>query len=142
MENTLENKAKFFAQYWGQKVLYVGGIGLAPIGTNGWNLKHPDFFLELTPLSDITDEDAIEFFDIVWSKVGTHKNKSREFKIDFGKDWAESPTSERYGLIPTGLFHGVDFLRSKGYALPWMGLSVEQQIKYGWVKLKQDVPNT
>ena len=28
-----------------------------------------------------------------------------------------------------------DFLRSKGYALPWMGLSVEKLVEYGWVVL-------
>lgn len=30
----------------------------------------------------------------------------------------------------------VDFLRSKGYVLPWMGLSVEQLVEFGWIKLK------
>lgn len=28
-----------------------------------------------------------------------------------------------------------DFLRSRGYALPFKGISVEEQIKAGWVKL-------
>jgi hypothetical protein len=27
------------------------------------------------------------------------------------------------------------YLVSKGYALPYMGLSVEQLIEYGWIKL-------
>ena len=48
LENTIENKAKFFAQYWGQKVLEVGGgVGLVKVGVDGWNLKHPSFFLRL-----------------------------------------------------------------------------------------------
>lgn len=34
------------------------------------------------------------------------------------------------------LIETIDYIRSKGYALPWMGLSVEQQIEYGWIKLK------
>lgn len=28
-----------------------------------------------------------------------------------------------------------DYLRSRGYALPFMGISVEQQIEAGWIKL-------
>ena len=32
----------------------------------------------------------------------------------------------------------VDYLRSKGYALPWMDLSVEDLVKYGWIKLKEN----
>lgn len=48
LENTLENKAKFFAQYYGQKVLEVGGgVGLVKVAVDGWNLKHPSFFLLL-----------------------------------------------------------------------------------------------
>ena len=30
----------------------------------------------------------------------------------------------------------IDYLRSKGYALPYMDLSVEDLISYGWIKLK------
>ena len=40
-------KCRFFAQYWGTKTMYVGGVGLVEIGKGGWNLKHPDFFLKL-----------------------------------------------------------------------------------------------
>jgi len=34
-------------------------------------------------------------------------------------------------------FEAVDFLRSKGYALPFMGLSVDELVNYGWIKFKQ-----
>jgi len=137
MENNTHNKVMFFVQYWGQNVLRTPTQVVNV--SNVWNLGHKSFYLELTPLSDITDEDAIEFFDIVWSKVGTHKDKPNDFKIEFGKEWALSPLSERYGLIPTGLFHGVDWLRSKGYALPFHDLSVDDLVNYGWVKLKQNL---
>lgn len=128
-------RCRFFAQYWGSKTLYVGGAGLQTIGKGGWNLNHPDFFLQLKTIEDISDDDAVEFFDIVWGNVGTHKDKSRDFKIKFGKDWALSPFSERYGLIPTGLFHGIDYLRSKGYALPFMGHSIQDMVSLGWLQL-------
>jgi hypothetical protein len=117
LESTLENKAKFFAQYWGTKTMYVGGVGLVEIGKGGWNLKHPDFFLQLTPLSQITDEDAIE--------IGY--DNSEDFKYHFLK-WNEVHKTE---VIDA------DLLRSKGYALPWMGLSVDELVEYGWIKLKE-----
>jgi len=44
-------RSRFFAQYWGTKSLYIGGVGLVELGTGGWNLKHPDFFLQLKPIS-------------------------------------------------------------------------------------------
>lgn len=121
MENNLENKERFFALYWGQKVMYVGGVGFVKIGHAGWNLKHPDFFLELKPLSSISDEDAIEV-----SKLCVNGNDKR---IDNIKVYARIYASQS-SLIN-------DFLRSRGYALPWMGLLVEELVQRGWVKLKQ-----
>lgn len=61
---------------------------------------------------------------------------------------------EETGLIPANTFglkrvlensvyveradigRGVDYLRSKSYALPWNGITVEEMIEWGWVKLK------
>lgn len=28
-----------------------------------------------------------------------------------------------------------DFYRSKGYAVPWLGLSVDKMVEFGWIKL-------
>lgn len=123
----------FFAKYWGVKCLYVVGVGLVEIGTGGWNLKHSDFFLELKSLDNISDDDAIEYFDILWHE--THKSKSKEFKIEYGKEWANSLLAERFGLIPSNILHGADFLCAKGYALPFMGYSIEKLVEFGWIKL-------
>src|SRR5690606_10814141 len=65
MENALENKAKFFAQYWGQKVMRCktfnattghGLSGLMNVDVNSEIIKE-NWFLELKPLSSISDED-------------------------------------------------------------------------------------
>lgn len=106
MENTLENKAKFFAQYWGQKCGKNQYCNLSINKSNILNITH----LELKPLSQISDENA--------KKLGF--TNSRDFLAVGNKD-------NRYN---------VDFLRSKGYALPYMDLSVEDLVEYGWVKLK------
>ena len=111
-------KCRFFAQYWGTKTLYVGGVGLVEIGKGGWNLKHPDFFLQLKPLSKITDEDAISMYR------GLERNyeSANQFLEDY----------KSIGFLEQS---EVDFLRSKGYAVPFMGYSVEDLVSFGWVRL-------
>ena len=126
MENTLENKAKFFALYYGQKIL----IWNDKISQNLIKLKlnilidyiDTTDILELKPLSSISDEDAIEV-----SKLCVNGDDKR---IENIKVYA------RIYALQSALIN--DFLRSRGYALPWMGLSVEKLIKYGWIKLKED----
>ena len=111
-------KCRFFAQYWGTKKMYVGGVGLVEVGKGGWNLKHPDFFLQLKPLSKITDEDAISMYR------GLERNyeSSNQFLEDY----------KSIGFLEQS---EVDFLRSKGYAVPYMEYSVDELVKIGWVQL-------
>lgn len=113
MENTLNNKGKFFAQYWDQKVMtkVVRGENKAKITTHNdvcsnWKFGElVESYLELKPLSSITDEDA--------KKLGY-----------------SSPF-----LLKKHSSFQVDELRALGYALWWHDLSVEKQIEYGWIKL-------
>lgn len=145
MENTLENKAKFFGQYAGQRICrYTDWM------ESGYHIPRiPDVqdnqHLELTPLSDITNEDAIEG-SIKIQRLNVDNeiieikryNSFISFKIIHNgcnfktcysfHHWANNP----YQLS----LEYCDYLRSKGYALPYMGLSVEKLIEYGWVKLK------
>ena len=116
--NKTDVKCRFFAQYWGTKTMYVGGVGLVEVGKGGWNLKHPDFFLQLKPLSKITDEDAISMYR------GLERNyeSSNQFLEDY----------KSIGFLEQS---EVDFLRSKGYAVPYMEYSVDELVKIGWVKL-------
>ena len=111
-------KCRFFAQYWGTKTMYVGGVGLVEIGKGGWNLKHPDFFLQLKPLSKITDEEATSMYR------GLERNyeNSNQFLEDY----------QSIGFLEQS---EVDFLRSKGYAVPFMEYSVDDLVKMGWVQL-------
>ena len=143
MENTKENKARFFAQYLGSDfentytrptVLRITGATIDLINNERME-QWKDSKVILKPLSSISDEDAVELgsvlgfmnftkvsvedsgFWIVWEVNG----EIRKNKFVF------------YNDIPFPL---ADFLRSKGYALPYLGLSVEQQIEYGWIKLQ------
>ena len=122
MENTLENKAKFFALYWGQKI-----IASEKFNSDSRYLidgcKIIDYeYLELKPLSSISGEEAKQvarlegFIERLFA--------SGIMVID-----TYAGIEDR---MPASI---VDYLRSRGYALPYMGITVEQQIEYGWVKL-------
>jgi len=132
MKNTLENKAKLFAQYWGQPILSLDMNNNYP-NQKPWfdfvydeNYNSPSF-LQLKPLSSITDEGLLEVAKIVgYRNIITDMRKKREL-IRLTKSAISS-----HVLV----YKVVDYLRSKGYALPFMGLSVEKQIEYGWIKLK------
>lgn len=157
MENNLENKTKFFAQYWGQRV-FVGHV-LEEVNSSYIDPMYDTSILELKPLEDITDEDAIDVAKIVspmlfdgngdngghiidkseikagWISV-KHMRKITMVDIDLDGFVFEYHEDEGY-TRPSLVNAGADYLRSKGYALPWMGLSIDDLIKYGWVKLKK-----
>lgn len=133
IENTLQNKVKFFAQYYDQRILIKPNEIDNPYNI-GCLLRfiYAEDYLELTPLSQITDEDAIEV--AVFGSIDVSLTEiSRDFAIKNGKHWAQLISEN---LISPGI-HCLDYLRSKSYALPFMGLSIDDLISYGWVKLKE-----
>lgn len=124
MENTLENKSKFFAQYYYQNIL------------NGKTLKvsikrqvSKFDYISLKPLSSITDEDKY--------KVYTYLNlRMNMTTLRYEYESTQDSVIREYTSNTINV-NCIDYLRSKGYALPFMGLSVDTLIEYGWVKLKK-----
>ena len=118
-QNTLENKARFFAQYWGQQVQRYENNNYKKV-VNGFietNLQDKDYLL-LKPISKITDEDAISMY----------RGLERNYE-------SANQFLEDYKSIGFLVQSEVDFLRSKGYAVPFMNYSVEDLVKMGWVQL-------
>lgn len=157
MENTLENKAKFFAQYWLQEVLCSDIFHYKNKKMNGNNIPS-DHYLELKPLSQISDDDAINVAKLVSPMLFEGRGKNGGHYIDKSEIWWYSVKHDGKILMvdidldgyvfeydevdeykrPSRSLIGTDYLRSKGYALPYMDLSVEDLIDYGWVKLKEN----
>jgi len=172
MENNTHNKALFFALYYGQSIM-TDAVNFNIIVNHDLNWQHNSFYLELTPLSDITDEDAIQvarlthqipekqfnvkrkddiiYIDTEFNKYGIQYFVSMIYK--YGTVCARMNFKERDGKTfdsntvnigqvnmdskqPIPYIAIVDYLRSKGYALPYMDLSVDDLVNYGWVKLK------
>ena len=136
LENTLENKAKFFAQYWGQYVLYFTSDFLRKIDNLTLDSIENDDYLELKHISQISDEDAIEVSKIFG--LGHLSGAIKELILSiFRTSINDSGTTSSTNGIKNWL-HVFDYLRSKGYALPYMDLSVEDLVEYGWIKLKEN----
>lgn len=156
IQNTLGNKAKFFAQYWGQKVvIWNKNLNILPKRNILINEVDEMDILELTPLSQITDEDAKEITTICEEKYILSRGTKDGFRIETasslsGDNQDRSIYYSKDGIV---LFYNdgnwggsgykvvntlkiYDYLRSKGYALPWMDLTIEDLIEYGWIKLK------
>ena len=178
-QNTLENKAKFFTQYWRQDILcrVIFGKNKNEIimhNTPCSNLKLGeiiDSYLELKPLSQISDEDAIHIARVC------HQVPNSNFEIKRQDDIIHATNIDNVGIerhicinfkyatincnirIPddndklvnykvniseihmnasrvVGYIQSLDYIRSKGYAIPYMDLSVKDLIEYGWIKLK------
>lgn len=135
-EITPENKAKFFAQYYPQKILHhVDYEDYCPVGFSEMldinYYANNSYYLSLKPLSSISEEDALEVFDILFPNSG-YKN---EVKLDLIKDWIYLIGRESGGYLPKNYVLFIDCLRSNGYAIQWMGLTVQEMVEAGWIKL-------
>ena len=139
MKNTPENKAKFFAQYWGQKILKGIPSDEPSLGCRRVWAKNIDrgivaSYLELKPLSQITDEDALKVWEMM-NLISSYPEESKKLMV---KDWLQTGRVLAPQISNFREAFVFDFLRSKGYALPCMGISVEQQIEWGWLRLKSN----
>lgn len=133
-ENTIENKAAFFALYWGQKVLKgVGYPDHKPYDLTHYEMESPsNHYLYLIHPQYITDEDAMEIINMM--DVNPSKN---HFWIQMIRTSGIIYTLDLRNTDSEVCFISLDFLRSRGYALPWKGLSVDDLVEYGWVKLQE-----
>lgn len=126
LENTKTNQKLFFGQYLTQKV------GRIIDSTNYWPVGNPESdYLELRTPNQLEKEELMEllrFFDdrannLIEPEWHAHKYIERIFKNDNSLSFQER-------------ICGIDWLRSKGILVPWMGLNEQDLIDYGWVKLK------
>ena len=130
MENTLKNKARFSSLYFGQEVRIWEelpdnkcNVGYASLSTDAVMDSH----LELRLVTDITDDEVKECFNYGTDAVGD----MRVIKFEPIEGFRSHVLEEFVTFTPCS-----DYLRSIGIALDWMGLTVEKQIEYGWIKIK------
>lgn len=126
-----ENKAKFFGLYLNLRnsIIRTGFVNRDNINPNGVD-EHDSLLLK--PLSSISDED-LEAINFTFPN-GKPDDLSLKFEIDgISNKWiAYSEGRFVEGILCLTHF---DILRSLGYAISWMGLSVKQMVEAGWIKL-------
>lgn len=129
-KNTPERKAQFFALYWGQEVM----IEFSGMFSDKMMKRYPvsyleivnqstkNYWLELKPISQISDEDAIALgFEDAPELVKELEKNQEVFYTHF---------IDAYDA---------DFLRSRGYVLNDYYGTVEEKVSWGWVKLREEV---
>lgn len=124
MENNLENKCRFFGIYYRQNVLTINNgehkhcilhdLHHNIVSGNKLNLKNIKY---------LSDEVITEIAKINKTSFEIIKNALVD---DIIKEF-------HYSVI--NITHTLDHLRINGYAVPWMGLSVEKMIEYDWIIL-------
>ena len=149
LNNNVEEKSKFFAMYFGQNVMgelnYKVGSGI----TLGEEFVE-NSFLNLKPLSLISDDDAIELVrlkflydkgdvnDLISIKVAKSFDRNG-FSISLEavvvhKKWNDFVERVFIGKEKTYSYF-IDYLRSKGYLVPYLNYTIEEIIEMGWVRV-------
>jgi len=132
-------KSTFFAQYFGQKILnpyslltYTNTGVLQTINSVQLSGIRDNDFLQLKPLSKISDEDAKKIQSTLLNIIGLD-GLIRENSIELVKEVISNYSKmDCLFMLPSSC---VDKLRELGYAVDWNGLKVSQQIILGWTKL-------
>jgi hypothetical protein len=124
-----ENRRKFEALYFGQDVFWSCREPMEKTNIlDARKLARPFSkydAIELKPLSLISDEDAIEVAKMM---VGERFENSKIIGQAYAHWLHKEPN---YNLD----WKVVQYFRKKRYACPFEGLSVEEMIEAGWIKL-------
>lgn len=154
MENNIKNKGAFFALYWGQRVKFFTVNGpnfLQKIGKTYMIQYHIlNSSLLLRTINQLSEKELIQLIKKQFDELPNQFQISEVFNSDKYKGleyyYFHSRLNKKL-LGSVALTNGskkledlnsnqIDFLRSIGIAVPWNGVSVEKQIEYGWIKLK------
>lgn len=133
MENNRFNKAKFASRYFLQDVFYITDLHPANNLTGGLldaiAKEQIGGYLKLKSLNLISDDDAIA--------VGKLRGDAIDSELLRGMATVRHliDCDPVYWNNIDNLSSVLEYLCLRGYALPWLGVSVEKQVEYGWVKL-------
>jgi len=135
---TQQNKERFFALYWGQCVGCDKKVTNCTIDDVYMSLlcenkTFEPYYLTLKDINDISEEDIEELRDIT-SNSDFYNTVTDNVKALQHYDYNPYSPAPVYGDIE---IEYVDFFRSKGYALEFMGITVKEMLEAGWIKLNK-----
>lgn len=140
-----ELKQRFFALYWGQKVAFVpfkepsDQICNVKDRCSYGEIKAE--YLLLRPLSSITDTEAIELSKILDPNLSVEDLDSvvTEYKGQLVRSFEEIDFVPAENQIsPIRIHFACQYLISKSFAIPYMGHSVAELEKAGWIKFVKE----
>lgn len=131
-DNNTQDRKRLFAQYFWQKV-YKSPYFEELDYLSGDKITFTTGYLLLTSLSAITKEHKQYLKELLGIDDFTNQDNATQFIkcLRDSRNWLMGNNEDVQLLL-----QGCDYLRSKGYALPFMGISVEEQVSKGWIKLK------
>lgn len=158
------NKEKFFALYWGQDIVFNDES--SPLSNNYFSELDQQFMydhgvafyrLGLKSISKISDQDAIEVAkrlmpifaecnsievhrecNVCVKFIGLGEVKIYHPELSFIVNDYNNPNGAIY-QSPENISHCIDFIRSKGYFHPWMGLSAHDLEQADWIILDEEI---
>lgn len=147
MENNNQNRARYFGAYVGQPLVGESlllrplssitdeeAVQVFKIASKVYNPIQQTYLNSYSHEVHVSARES----DHITVKMG----KSTELDIDFDADiqmfiiGLTDMEDMRSHLYSTFILEAYQYLQSVGIALPWMGLKVEEMVKYGWIKLK------
>lgn len=141
---TPEIKARIAALYYGQSIMQTtiknnphdlsGIMRVEPLAFMEWDSQ---YFLNVARVSSITDEDAIEV-----ANIATGWNEDEYLNPSDVPYWLDEILTGNCALTANyvsgyQIIDVIDCLRSKGYALPAFGYSVDELAEAGVFKIKE-----
>lgn len=147
MESSIKNKERFLLQYQATYSCFEN------VHNTSWFIVPnivfgPKVDLGNTGLKNLEELPPLELKHIAYAKMEDIKHcLSKIFADGYEKhssylEYCESQNYDndqmkRYFLKAKYLFslEIYDYLRSKGYAVPWNGITVEELVELGWIKL-------
>ncbi len=134
---TDELKERFFAQYLYQNVLKQDGkpnIGFNVFHTlaNHNHIDRDSLYLELRHVSSLTKEEVKHLILIEGEDVDPTEDDI-SFVVSVFSDVEDFTADQTKFSTSVDI---VDYLRSIGIALPFMGVPVQKQLEAGWIKFK------
>lgn len=137
---------RFFAQYWGTQT-FCGGDNHIVSEVEWYTISDKSYLvphLRLKSIADITDEEAIEFIRLgsdVFKKCEITKRHPLGLSFSFEYETSKQRRIKSYHInyiqVESLNTKQIDYLRSKGYALPFMEHSIDDLIDLGYVRLIQ-----
>ena len=146
MENSVKERRQFLLiQYAYNKdsIRYVEGGGY--VENSSIIILFPEsVYFSGKPLNQIADEDAIEVASFVYADI-TDGDETILFAKNYIMYSFGGWNTNKFEVEQFSLFRDeyvcqqtIDYLRSKGYLIPFGGKSVEEILKLGWVRYEND----